>query len=196
MASEDRATRDRILEEAARLFVLHGYHGLSMREIAEAVGVSKAGLYYYFADKEALFLAILTANLDHLGNLIRSAREECATARDQVRRMMHAIFQLSPDQRAIIRLATQEIGQLSPAAQSTFGQSYQEKFIQPVQAILRGGVARGEVKDANIPVITWILLGMAYPFFSPAHEPKLKLTGPEIDWMVDIFFDGAANRNG
>ena len=54
---------ERIAEEATRLFVANGYHGVSMREIAEAVGISKAGLYYHFRDKEDLFIAILTANL-------------------------------------------------------------------------------------------------------------------------------------
>ena len=43
--------RARILAEATRLFVVYGYNGISMREIAEAVGVSKAGQYYHFKDK-------------------------------------------------------------------------------------------------------------------------------------------------
>lgn len=38
----------RILAAAARLFMARGYRGISMREIAEAVGISKAGLYFPF----------------------------------------------------------------------------------------------------------------------------------------------------
>jgi len=63
MAAPPPDVPQQILHEATRLFVDRGYHALSMREIAEAVGVSKAGLYYHFEDKEDLFLAILTNNL-------------------------------------------------------------------------------------------------------------------------------------
>ena len=114
---------ERILEEATRLFVANGYVGISMREISEAVGVSKAGLYYHFKDKEALFMAILTTNLDRLGSLIQAARQPGAlgttalgttaltrsatpTTREQVSEMLHAIFDQATNQRAIIRLAS------------------------------------------------------------------------------------------
>ncbi len=55
--------REHILNTAADLFVLQGYKGISMREIAEASGFSKAGLYYHFRDKEHLFIEILLRNL-------------------------------------------------------------------------------------------------------------------------------------
>ena len=42
--------REKIMTEAATRFVASGYHAVSMREIAEAVGASKAAIYYYFAD--------------------------------------------------------------------------------------------------------------------------------------------------
>jgi AcrR family transcriptional regulator len=43
--------REKIMTEAATRFVASGYHAVSMREIAESVGASKAAIYYYFADK-------------------------------------------------------------------------------------------------------------------------------------------------
>ena len=58
--------QQRILDEAARLFITLGYGGASMRKIAAAVGVSKAALYYHFEDKEALLLAIIVANLERI----------------------------------------------------------------------------------------------------------------------------------
>ncbi len=49
------ATRIRILEAAQDLFTEKGYEKISLREIAEAVGITKAALYYYFPTKEKLF---------------------------------------------------------------------------------------------------------------------------------------------
>lgn len=52
-------TRERILEVALGLFVDHGYDKTSLREIAEAIGVSKAALYYHFRTKEDILLALV-----------------------------------------------------------------------------------------------------------------------------------------
>ncbi|HEY7034129.1 MAG TPA: helix-turn-helix domain-containing protein [Thermomicrobiales bacterium] len=50
-----RPGRERIVAEARERFVAHGYAAMTMQEIADAVGVTKAALYYHFSDKEALF---------------------------------------------------------------------------------------------------------------------------------------------
>jgi len=50
-------TRRRILAVALELFSAHGYAGTSMRDIAEAIGMTKAALYYHFASKEQLLEA-------------------------------------------------------------------------------------------------------------------------------------------
>lgn len=186
--------RQRILEEATRLFVARGYHGISMREIAEAVGVSKAGLYYHFKDKEDLFLAILVANLERIEALIQEARREGATTRKQIDRLMRALFAQAPAQRAIIRLASQEMAHLSRTARAEFGRLYREKFIGQIEAILRHGIERGELRPMDARLATWMLLGMAYPFLFPAHERELGSPEETVTLMLDLFFDGATRR--
>jgi len=51
-----RKTREEILELSAPLFARHGYDGVSMRDVAAAVGLTQAALYYHFADKNQLYL--------------------------------------------------------------------------------------------------------------------------------------------
>lgn len=53
-----RNTRQRILDVALELFIGLGYDGTSLREIAERLGVTKAALYYHFASKEDILLAL------------------------------------------------------------------------------------------------------------------------------------------
>jgi AcrR family transcriptional regulator len=52
------STRDRILDAALDLFVEHGFDGTSVRQIAERVGTTKAALYYYFASKDEILMAL------------------------------------------------------------------------------------------------------------------------------------------
>jgi AcrR family transcriptional regulator len=54
-----RIRREDILSVAAVVYGEVGYHGASMREIAKRVGMSHAGLLYYFPTKEALLAAVL-----------------------------------------------------------------------------------------------------------------------------------------
>ncbi|MDW8317376.1 MAG: TetR/AcrR family transcriptional regulator [Anaerolineae bacterium] len=182
-----------ILQEATRLFVERGYHGLSMREIAEAVGVSKAGLYYYFKDKEDLFLAILLGNLSRLEQILQEARQ-APTARQQIEHFVRALFRWPPEERAIIRLASQEMEHLSQHGVAEFSRLYYAKFIGQVQAILAEGVQRGELRPVDPTLATWMLLGMMYPFFYSAHAVARSASPDIVDLMLTIFFEGAAAR--
>ncbi len=60
-AGDDQAgtsTRDRILDVAMDLFTDQGFDGTSMREIAERLHISKAAIYYHFASKEEILMAL------------------------------------------------------------------------------------------------------------------------------------------
>jgi AcrR family transcriptional regulator len=57
-APEAKSTRDRILDVALDLFIEKGYDKTSLREIAEPLGFSKAALYYHFASKEDILMAL------------------------------------------------------------------------------------------------------------------------------------------
>ena len=53
------AKREEILERALEVIAREGYRGASVKELAEAVGLSQAGLLHYFDSKDELFTAIL-----------------------------------------------------------------------------------------------------------------------------------------
>ncbi|NLB59089.1 MAG: helix-turn-helix transcriptional regulator, partial [Gammaproteobacteria bacterium] len=52
---KDLAKRAAILDAAERMFLQHGFEGVSMDQIATAAGVSKLTVYSHFGDKDALF---------------------------------------------------------------------------------------------------------------------------------------------
>lgn len=62
--------RDKILEEATKLFIERGYEGASMNELNSRVGGSKGTLYRQFGNKEGLFAAVIDHVLvDHMAQL-------------------------------------------------------------------------------------------------------------------------------
>ncbi len=58
--------KDIIFREAARLFSEMGYERTSMRAIAEAAGVTKPAIYYYFSNKDSLFEQLLDTAMSHI----------------------------------------------------------------------------------------------------------------------------------
>ena len=52
------STRERILDVALDLFIEKGFDKTSLREIAEQLGVTKAALYYHFASKDDILMAL------------------------------------------------------------------------------------------------------------------------------------------
>lgn len=59
-------TRDDILDAAALIFSQKGFHAASMQDIAEAVNLQKASLYYHVSSKQEILLALLDKALDLL----------------------------------------------------------------------------------------------------------------------------------
>ena len=68
MTASERRTRDkqelrqRILDTARDLFVAHGYDGVTLRGIADAIEYAPGTIYGYFKDKEALIQALCLAD--------------------------------------------------------------------------------------------------------------------------------------
>src|SRR6478752_2845422 len=58
--------RARILAVARAAFIERGYADVSMQEIADAAGLTKAAIYYHFADKEQLFNQVFLDEVDRL----------------------------------------------------------------------------------------------------------------------------------
>jgi len=54
-------TRDQIIQSAYQLFLNQGYHGTSMRQIAQHTNLALGGLYNHFANKEDIFRAVFFA---------------------------------------------------------------------------------------------------------------------------------------
>ncbi len=52
-------TREEIIASAYQLFLEHGYHGASMRQIAQHAGIALGGIYNHFTSKESIFIAVM-----------------------------------------------------------------------------------------------------------------------------------------
>ncbi len=77
--------RGAILEAATALFVEKGPDGLSMREVANAIGYSATTIYLHFEDKNALMLAVCSSGFEEFGASLESAARSAASPYDGLR---------------------------------------------------------------------------------------------------------------
>lgn len=79
----ESTTRTTIFRAAAKLFAEKGYNGVSMREISEQSKVTKPTIYYYFGNKEGIYMALIkealnyhTEDLRHIASLKISVKQK------------------------------------------------------------------------------------------------------------------------
>ncbi|WP_454856334.1 TetR/AcrR family transcriptional regulator [Promicromonospora soli] len=73
-----RQTVDEIVQRALELVDAEGAHGLSLASVGKAVGMTPPALYHYFASREALLDALVTAGYTDLGTAVETAAREAA----------------------------------------------------------------------------------------------------------------------
>jgi AcrR family transcriptional regulator len=79
-AERRQETRERLLAAATRVFARRGYHAASLDEIASEAGFTKGALYYNFASKEELFLALLDQHIESRIQLLHELAGRAAPA--------------------------------------------------------------------------------------------------------------------
>ena len=87
-ATSTRVGKEKILDIAEGLFTELGYKSVSIRDIAQACGVTNAALYYHFENKEALFAEVLENHVQRLSDHMRSSATEEEGIRQQLIAML------------------------------------------------------------------------------------------------------------
>ena len=96
---------DEILKAAERIFLQVGYDATTMRKISDAVGMSSAGLYVYFPDKDAIVLEICKTAFTRLGDATRACVAASADPVDRARMMLQAYVRFGLENPATYALA-------------------------------------------------------------------------------------------
>ncbi len=82
-----RGTKDAIRDEAVRLFAEKGFEQTSLREVADAVGITKASLYYHYASKLDLLLAVVEPMFEDMVAVVVEA-EQLPWTLESIRRVL------------------------------------------------------------------------------------------------------------
>ena len=94
-----------ILDKSLPLFARSGYAGVSMRDIARAVGISGAALYHHYSDKQNLYVAAMGHAFADKASSIQSALDNTGTPEQRLERFVTSFTKQmagDPDFRALL----------------------------------------------------------------------------------------------
>lgn len=151
--------QDAILEAASRLFIERGFPGTSMGDIAEAMGVTRTAIYYYFRNKEAILNALTASITEMAGKL---AEETLAQQHDPVHALralvcQHARLILShPLQFRVVERNEQH---LSPSLRK-IAQASRRLLLNRFVTAIEAGIRAGQFRDVDPKLAAFSMLGM------------------------------------
>jgi AcrR family transcriptional regulator len=161
-------TRARILEAATGEFARYGLGGARVDRIAARAKANKRMLYYYFGDKEGLFLAALEDRYAHIRNAERSLRLEHLDPRDAVRRLVEFTWDYFLEHPEFMTLLNSEnLHKGRHVRRSRRVPEMHSHLVALLRTVLRRGEAQGLFRKGVDPVQLYIsIAGEGYFYLS------------------------------
>ena len=109
--------RDVILDAAMRLFSERGYHGVSMDDIGDAVGISGPTIYSHYGSKLDVLAAAHERASVRTWVAVQDAARDATSASDALDRLAAAQLRVAAEHRDLIVVTTRELAALDPIDQ-------------------------------------------------------------------------------
>lgn len=143
--SRKRATLERLLQEARRIFAEKGLAGTRLEEIASAAGVTRQLIYQYFSSKEKLFASVLDESTEKIVADLLSLDLDELPPRQALRVLLEYQFDeygSNPELRSLAQESFR-LHQHSEASSNRFG-AMASPLIELMERILQRGAASGD----------------------------------------------------
>jgi len=147
--ADNGSARARLLEAGTALFAERGYASTTVREIVARAGVSKPVLYYYFKNKEGIFLAILNWAAEQQETLLAEVLKNPGAPLDRLIDLFRRIYQGVMEQKNLFKLIHNLIFGPPQGVPEGDLEQYHRRMIRVLKEIYARGFAPDEVKDAD-----------------------------------------------
>lgn len=175
---------DQIYRAAAQLFFDKGFDATSMSDIAEAVGLTKAGVYHFISGgKTDLLFAVMSFGMDRLETQVIAPARGVADAEQRLRTIIRTHAQLiasnsGPDGHNPITIVVDEVAGLSAEQVQAINQR-KRVYLDLVRDTLLKLREEGKLKEVDVTVAAFSLLGMML-WLSRWFRPDGRLSGEQV----------------
>ena len=159
--------KEQVLETAFRLFAEQGYHGTTVGDVCDVMGVGKGVFYWYFDSKEALFAELLKRSLYQLRRSQQTAIEGIDDPVERIARGIRAsieFFRSDPGYLSLIRTAARYE---NFSSQLSGGQ---EIVVADTALHIKDGMAAGSIRHGDPDLMAHGILGAIFHFVETYFE--------------------------
>jgi TetR/AcrR family fatty acid metabolism transcriptional regulator len=152
--SKERLYQERqeaILQVAGEVFLEKGYHGMSMDEVAELVGIGKPTLYRHFANKEELVFALVMRDLPEIFQALETISAKQTSVQQKLEATLQMIYQYAAGTCLLLWFSGGTEFSQGFHEKRTEVEAIQRDFAERIRRLLEEGKARGEF-DASVPI--------------------------------------------
>lgn len=154
-----RAYRD-VFEVAAEVFHRKGYDNTSMSDVADAAGLTKAGLYHHISSKESLLYTILDNGLDLTEAYVVKPLEEIADPIERLAKMIELHLRLVLEERNLeVTGLLHECKTLSTSDRTKINRRKKD-YVRFTTKLITDAIKKHKIKDVNPKLASFALLGM------------------------------------
>lgn len=145
--------RQQIVLSAIKLFSQKGFHGTTLKELAEEAGLSYGNIYDYVGSKEDIFFLIHDFLATMSSEVLNRCIEGVHDPLEKLRRMVRGEFNLQEKWADAVLLLYQEIHILEGGFLHKLLQRERE-HLEMFEAILRECIARGQIRPCNLRLVS------------------------------------------
>ena len=194
---ENGSVRQRLLTAATDLFTQRGYAATTVREIVGAAGVTKPVLYYYFRNKEGIYLELMRQAFARLDELIAGSVGDRGSAIQRLLRLCDRVYTLFMENVKLARVMYSIYYGPHQGAPFFDFDAYHLKFQEAVRGLIQEGVRNGEFRKGNPEDMTWAILG-AINVAMEVHlgHIELELGREGLARVLKLIFQGISAEKG
>ncbi len=164
--------KETILASARELFAQKGYNATTMDEVAEAAGVNKATVYYYFGSKQKLYEEIMLTTLESMYEYLlrRNSSDDPAEA---LKGYIFAFYTHAKQDEAFLRILMREIasnGEHLPLAAARLF----VRIVGILEEILKKGYQTGVFTVSDVKLVHFLIVG-ALSYYLPSVPLRQRL---------------------
>src|SRR6266700_734276 len=174
--------RERILEEAVKLFYEHGFTGTTLDDIAAELGVTKPFIYTHFRGKVELLAALCKPTIELSLRAVTEAAAQQGTTTERLRHAITDFTKVVLQRQPNIAIYFREEKNLSPQALAEIN-VLRRHFDHVLSDLLIEGVAAGEFEIQDHSLAALALGGMiswAYTLYRPSGRLTLEETAARM----------------
>jgi AcrR family transcriptional regulator len=192
MAVETREAQ--ILGIAARLFGTDGFERTSLRDIAEAAGITKAALYYYFPDKEALYDRVVVDGLQQLHAYVSAQMDAADSPKARLTAFVQATASYLERDRFSWLAGSNAFWAEHDRKRRVRAIDYRDRFERLLRDAIQALIASGEWRPVDPALATRFILG-AINQIPRWHSPDGRLTVVQVaEHYLDFTLAGFEQR--